>query len=115
MMSGLATVAVGHTFDTVKGMCWKCCPFFERFMRVPTAMVTWLTWGNIGVLTGGLGGKAQKENHYPDKANETNTLKVLRSIYNWDLTQGCYADLGPTILRVLVLEPNRHLMSFLVT
>ncbi|WZY81751.1 hypothetical protein YC2023_028135 [Brassica napus] len=38
-MSGLATVAVGHTFDTVK-------------------MVTWLTWGNIGVLTGGLGGKA---------------------------------------------------------
>lgn len=49
--------------------------------------------------------------------------------------KGCYADLGPTILRALpanagaivawdvgnqtslglVLEPNRHLMSFLVT
>ncbi|CAF1699896.1 unnamed protein product [Brassica oleracea var. botrytis] len=78
---------------------------------------------------------AKKKNHYPDKATETNPLKVLRSIHKRTGLKGCYADLGPTILRALpanagaivawdvgnqtslglVLEPNRHLMSFLVT
>ncbi|KAG2296623.1 hypothetical protein Bca52824_043292 [Brassica carinata] len=65
-----------------------------------------------GVLTGGLGGiassvspldvaKKKKKKHYPDKATETNPLKVLRSIHKRTGLKGCYADLGPTILRAL--------------
>lgn len=65
----------------------------------------------IGVLTGGLGGIACWSavlpfdvaktiiQTSPDKATETNPFKVLRSIHQRAGVKGCYAGLGPTIVR----------------
>uniref|UniRef100_A0A1J3IE22 Mitochondrial arginine transporter BAC1 n=1 Tax=Noccaea caerulescens TaxID=107243 RepID=A0A1J3IE22_NOCCA len=65
----------------------------------------------IGVLTGGLGGIACWSAVLPfdvaktiiqtstDKATERNPLKVLSSIHKRAGLKGCYAGLGPTIVR----------------
>ncbi|CAN8316024.1 unnamed protein product [Cochlearia groenlandica] len=65
----------------------------------------------IGVFTGGLGGIACWSAILPldvaktiiqtssDKTTETNPLKVLRSIHKRAGLKGCYAGLGPTIVR----------------
>ncbi|WZY90339.1 hypothetical protein YC2023_047074 [Brassica napus] len=65
----------------------------------------------IGVLTGGLGGIACWSavlpfdvaktviQTSPDNATETNPFKVLRSIHKRAGVKGCYAGLGPTIVR----------------
>ncbi|GMI72836.1 hypothetical protein like AT2G33820 [Hibiscus trionum] len=70
-----------------------------------------LTDIGIGILTGGLGGVAFWSavlpldvaktiiQTSPDKSSPTNPFRVLNSIYQRAGIRGCYAGLGPTIVR----------------